>query len=75
MTERDDARVAKALQGAEFPADPETLIEYAETRGASPKTLHALQTVPDRRFGSVSEVLDAVAQEPEGRERPGGTAR
>jgi hypothetical protein len=75
MTDRDDARVAKALQGADFPADQETLVQYAETRGADPKTLQALQTVPKRRYGSVSEVVDAVPQEPEGRDRPGGTAR
>lgn len=75
MTDRDDRRVAKALQGVDFPADRPTLIEYAETRDADRKTLQALNTVPNRRYDNVQQVLDAVAQEPEGTDVSGGTER
>jgi hypothetical protein len=75
MTDRDETRVRKALQGAEFPADRDMLMTYAKTRGASQKMLQALRTMPNRSYGNVSEVLDAVPQEPEGRDHPGGTAR
>ncbi|NLZ98553.1 MAG: DUF2795 domain-containing protein, partial [Micrococcus sp.] len=33
MTTRDDMRASKALQGMDFPATKDTLIEYAEPRG------------------------------------------
>lgn len=75
MTDRDDARVAKALQGADFPTDRAQLVSYAETRGADEKTLQALRTLPEGQYGSVQEVTDAVPQEPEGSRHPGGTAR
>jgi hypothetical protein len=75
MTDRDEARVRKALQGAGFPADRDTLMAYAKTREAGPKTIQALQAMPNRSYDNVSDVLDAVPQEPEGRDQPGGTAR
>jgi hypothetical protein len=75
VTTRDDLRVAKALQGADFPADRADLLTYAQTRGADEETLQALREVPDERYGSMQEVTDAVPQEPEGRDRPGGTDR
>lgn len=75
MTAQDDLRVRKALQGLEFPADKSTLVSYATTRASSPKTLQALRTVPERKYQSVTQVIDAVAQEPEGEQQHGGTDR
>lgn len=75
MTDRDDQRAEKALQGADFPADRASLLDYAQTRGADPKTLQALRAVPDRSYRSIRDVVDAVPQEPEGHDVPGGTER
>lgn len=75
MTRRDDARVAKALQGADFPADKQALIDYAQTREAGEETLQGLRALPDRTFQNSDDVVDAVPQEPEGAEAPGGTER
>lgn len=75
MTKRDDLRAAKALQGAAFPATKDTLIEYAETRSADEKTLQALRALDDKEFANMDEVVDAVPQEPEGEDTPGGTER
>ena len=75
MTGRDERRVADALQGADFPADRAALLGYAGTRGADEETLQALRAVPDTRYESMRQVTDAVPQEPEGRDRPGGTER
>lgn len=75
MTDRDDLRVEKALQGADFPSGRAALLSYVETRGADPKILQALQTLPEREFQNMQEVLDCIDQEPEGVDRPGGTAR
>lgn len=75
MTDRDDARVAKALQGMTFPADRDALLEYAHTRDVDPKSMQALRALPERSYGTMNEVIDAVPQEPEGSQRPGGTDR
>lgn len=75
MTDQDEQRVAKALQGADFPTDRTALVSYAETRGAEQKTLQALRSIPGQQYNSVQDVLDAIPQEPEGADRPGGMAR
>lgn len=65
MTDRDDARVRKALQGADFPADRNDLVAYATDRGeVDEKTLTALAALPEGRYGSMDEVIDAVPHRP-----------
>lgn len=75
MTKRDELRVDKALQGLEFPASRDQLIEFATDRQADAETLAALRALPVGRYANKAEVLDAVPQEPEGEDAPGGTAR
>lgn len=75
MTTRDDMRASKALQGADFPASKQELIDYAQSRGVDQKSLQALHALPERQFDDKDEVLAAVPQEPEGEDAPGGTAR
>lgn len=75
MTTRDDIRAAKSLQGADFPKSKEDILHYAQTRSADSKTLEALHALPDRQYDSIDDVADAVPQEPEGVDQPGGTAR
>jgi hypothetical protein len=65
---RDDARIRKALQGADFPATRSALLDYAATRGTDEETLQALRAVPECQYGSVQEAADAAPQEPERRE-------
>lgn len=74
MTKRDEARIDKALQGLEFPATHEQLIEFATDRGAGAETVTALRALPAGRYANKEEVIEAVPQEPEG-DAPGGTAR
>lgn len=75
MTTRDDLRAEKALPGADFPATKDELVAYAAQRGADAKSLQALRPLPDHRFDDMDGVIDAVPQEPEGRDVPGGTER
>lgn len=75
MTTRDDLRAHKALQGADFPATKDELLAYAEERGVDAKSLQALRTLPEGRYESMDDVADAVPQEPEGENVPGGTER
>lgn len=74
MTKRDEIRVDKALQGLEFPADREQLVDFATDRAADAETLAALRGIPAGQYANKAQVLDAVPQEPEG-DAPGGTAR
>lgn len=75
MTHRDDLRVAKALQGATFPADRGMLVDYARSHDVDEKTLDTLKTLPERQYANSDDVVAAVPQEPEGRQEPGGTDR
>ena len=75
MTKRDELRVDKALQGLEFPASHEQLLEFATDREADAETLAALRALPAGQYANKDRVLNALPQEPEGRQTPGGTAR
>lgn len=65
MTDSDERRVAKALQGLEFPAEKSALVAYAEERGAAERTLRALESLPEGSYGSSDEVEQAVPQQPD----------
>lgn len=69
MTDRDDARVRKALQGKDFPASRNELVEYATDRGEiDDPTLTALADLPEANYESLEDVVAAVPQ------RPGSTS-
>lgn len=74
MTKRDEIRIEKALQGLEFPATHEQLVDFATDREADAETLTALRSIPVGYYANKQQVLDAVPQEPEG-DAPGGTER
>lgn len=65
MTDADDNRVRKAIQGLEFPASKATLISYAEERSADAKTMRALWALPNGDYGNSDEVTQATPQRPE----------
>lgn len=76
MTQRDEIRIDKALQGASFPASKADLLDYARARvHDSPKTLHALDAIPDREYADKDDVLAAVPHRPQGDDAPGGRHR
>ncbi|WP_181188462.1 DUF2795 domain-containing protein [Actinopolyspora mortivallis] len=65
MTDADERRVSKALQGLEFPADREQLLRYAEQRQADPRTLRALRALPAGVYHDGAEVENSLPQRPE----------
>lgn len=65
MTKADDRRVRKALQGADFPASKEELVEYARERGTGARTLLALQGIPAGTYDDSDAVERVVPQSPE----------
>ena len=65
MTDRDDARVRKALQGKDFPAERNDLVEYATDRGEiDDATLTALAALPEGRYENIDDVVASVPQRP-----------
>lgn len=62
MTDADDVRVRKALQGVEYPADKATLVAFAEERETDAKTMRALRALPDGEYTNGDEVEQAVPQ-------------
>lgn len=65
MTDSDERRVAKALQGAQFPAEKQQLLDYAREREAGPKTVQALEALPEGTYGNSDEVEEAIPQQPD----------
>jgi Protein of unknown function (DUF2795) len=65
MTDRDDLRVRKALQGMPFPADRTAVLDYAADRGeVDGRTLSALRDLPDRTFSTADDVVISVPENP-----------
>ncbi|GLZ46380.1 hypothetical protein Acsp06_25650 [Actinomycetospora sp. NBRC 106375] len=66
MTDRDDLRVRKALQGMAFPADRTQVISWATDRGeGDTQVLTALRALPDRTFSTADDVVISVPQRPD----------
>ena len=65
MTDRDDARVRKALQGKDFPAERNDLVAYATDRGEiDDATLTALGALPEGSYASIDDVVASVPRRP-----------
>jgi hypothetical protein len=54
------AELKTALVGVALPAEKARLLEYAVRQHAEPQQLEALQSLPDREFESLDEVVDAL---------------
>jgi hypothetical protein len=52
--------LVQALEGLEFPCDRSRLIEYARRQELSPRSLDALQALPDRQFRDRTELFSAL---------------
>ena len=65
MTDRDDARVRKALQGMDFPARRNDLVAYATDRGQfDDATLTALASLPEGPYSSLDDIVASVPSRP-----------
>lgn len=54
--------VAQHLEGIDFPADRQMLIDHARDQGASVEVLDVLETIPDRNYESIDEVTEEVGK-------------
>lgn len=55
--------VQKALKGANYPADKQSLIETAKANGASDDVLKRLDALPDEEYQSPADVSKGVGNE------------
>ena len=60
MTDVSD-RLRYVLDGLSFPVDRWELVARAEHYGADATTLHELRTLSERRCGSLTDVINAIA--------------
>lgn len=65
MTNADQRRVRKALQGMEFPATKQDMLTYVDDRGAGTATEKAVRALPDGTYDSADEAEATVPQSPE----------
>ena len=60
MTDSSD-RLRYVLDGLLFPVDRWELVARAEHYGADATTLHELRALPERRYWSLPDVINAIA--------------
>jgi hypothetical protein len=59
MTDVSD-RLRYVLDGLSFPVDRWELVARAEHYGADATTLHELRALSERRYGSLTDVINAI---------------
>jgi hypothetical protein len=60
MNAASAAEVKAALKGIELPSEKGALLAYAVQQRAEPSLLDALQSVPDREYESLDEVVEEL---------------
>ena len=56
-------QIQKFLDGVNYPASKQDLIQTARQQGASRQVLDTLQRMPDKRYGSPVDVSQAIGKE------------
>ena len=64
------AELKTVLQGVSLPAGKSDLLEYAVRQRAEPAQLDALQSLPERQFESLDEVVEELVRVQPPREDP-----
>lgn len=57
-------KVSNALLEADYPADKDTLLQFAKDKGADQDVLGALTGLPPVQYGSQQEVLRSIDADP-----------
>jgi len=56
------AQVEKCLSGVDYPADKETLKNYAEEQCGDEKVVHILDHLPNQEYNSPIDVTKAIGE-------------
>jgi hypothetical protein len=60
MGTASSAQLKVLLVGIELPAEKPALLEYAVRRRAEPQFIDALQSLPERTYVSIDEVIEEL---------------
>jgi hypothetical protein len=54
---------AKALEGIDFPANRDQIVEYARQHNVTQDVLEWLRNLPDQQFSNMADVFKGIGQE------------
>jgi hypothetical protein len=63
MGTASSAQLKVLLIGVELPAEKPALLEYAVRQRAEPQLIDALQSLPQREYSSVDEVVEELLRD------------
>jgi hypothetical protein len=56
----DPERLPQYLDGVKFPAEKKEIVSHSERQAAPFEVTYALQQLPEKKFGSVTEVQEEI---------------
>jgi hypothetical protein len=62
MAQPNFIQAQKFLDGVDYPADRDTLVDHAREHGADAAIVEALSSLDDREYGDPTEVSEALAE-------------
>jgi hypothetical protein len=62
MANPDFIQAQKYLEGVDYPADKQTLVEHARSQGADDEITRALERLPDRTYEDPTEVSREITR-------------
>lgn len=62
MGGRSPANIANFLEGIDFPANKDDLVNHAEDNNAPMDIIHVLEQLPDQNYFSMADVMSGVGQ-------------
>jgi hypothetical protein len=63
MGTASSAQLKVLLLGIELPAEKPALLEYAVRQRAEPQFIDALQSLPERKYASLDEVVEELLRD------------
>lgn len=61
-TESPTRELAKHLEGIDFPANKQKIVEYARSKGANEEIVKGLNGLPDEEYTSMADVFKGWGQ-------------
>lgn len=62
MGERSPANIASFLEGINFPASKDELVDHAEDNNAPQDIIDVLEQLPDQEYTSMADVMSGMGQ-------------
>ena len=62
MGGRSPANIAHFLEGIDFPASKDDLVNHAEDNNAPQEVIDILENLPDQEYTSMADVMSGVGQ-------------